>query len=49
MATVNCLFTNILHIVLFCAQCKKEAQTVLEQLEDELIMTQLTFLGELYL
>ncbi len=41
MATVNCLLTNI---VLFCAQCKKEAQ-----LEDELIMTQFKFLGELSL
>ncbi len=32
MATINCLVTNILQNVFFCAEQKKETHTGLEQL-----------------
>ncbi len=35
MATVNCLFTNILQNSFFYVQQKKETRTGLEQLEGE--------------
>ncbi len=34
MATVNCLITNILQNIFFCAQYKKETHSGLEQVED---------------
>ncbi len=35
MATVNCLITNILQNILFCALQKKDIHIDLEQLEGE--------------
>jgi len=46
---VNCLVTNILQNILFCAQQKRETHTGLEQHEGEKMMTEFSFLGELSL
>ncbi len=43
MATVNCLVTNILQNIFFCAQQKREKHTYLKQLEGEWIMNDVNF------
>ncbi len=49
MATVNCLVTNILQNTFFCVQQLKETHTDFGLHEGEQIMTEFSFLGELFL
>jgi len=49
MGSINCWVTNNLQNIFFCVQQKKKIHIDLEQLEGEKIMTEFSFLGELFL
>ncbi len=49
MGTISCLVNNILQNNLFCFERKKEIHIGLENLESEQMMTEFSFLDELFI